>query len=96
MSVPRSPSGGGASLSSMLIFYMLKADTGSLYPALHRLERQKWIRSKWTVSANNQRVKAYRLTAAGKKPWPLTFQLGYPLRSHPFSIRQTSREANEK
>src|SRR5215510_6771627 len=45
----------------------LKVDTGSLYPALHRLERQKWIKSDWTVSENNQRVKVYRLTAAGKK-----------------------------
>ena len=46
---------------------VLKVDTGSLYPALHRLERQKWIKSEWTVSDNNQRVKAYRLTATGKK-----------------------------
>src|SRR5215475_4198802 len=45
----------------------LQVDTGSLYPALHRLERQKWIRSDWKVSENNQRVKVYRLTAAGKK-----------------------------
>jgi transcriptional regulator len=46
---------------------VLQVDTGSLYPALHRLERQKWIKSEWTVSENNQRVKLYRLTAAGKK-----------------------------
>ena len=46
---------------------VLKVDTGSLYPALHRLERQKWITSEWTVSENKQRVKVYRLTAAGKK-----------------------------
>jgi len=45
----------------------LQVDTGSLYPALHRLERQKLISSDWKVSENNQRVKAYRLTAAGKK-----------------------------
>jgi transcriptional regulator len=45
----------------------LKVDTGSLYPALHRLERQKWISSEWKTSENNQRVKVYRLTAAGKK-----------------------------
>src|SRR6266540_7272810 len=45
----------------------LQVDTGSLYPALHRLERQKWISSEWKVSENNQRVKAYRLTSAGKK-----------------------------
>src|SRR5215212_9880766 len=46
---------------------VLQADTGSLYPALHRLERQKWVSSQWGTSANNQRVKVYRLTAAGKK-----------------------------
>ena len=46
---------------------VLQVETGSLYPALHRLERQKWIKSEWTVSENNQKVKAYRLTAAGKK-----------------------------
>jgi transcriptional regulator len=46
---------------------VLQVDTGSLYPALHRLERQKWIKAEWTVSENNQRVKTYQLTAAGKK-----------------------------
>ena len=46
---------------------VLQVDTGSLYPALHRLERQKWIKSEWTTSDNNQQVKTYRLTAAGKK-----------------------------
>src|SRR5512141_42587 len=46
---------------------VLSVDTGSLYPALHRLERQKWIKSEWKTSDNNQRVKQYRLTAAGKK-----------------------------
>src|ERR687893_2771407 len=46
---------------------VLRVDTGSLYPALHRLERQKWISSEWKVSEKNQRVKVYRLTAEGKK-----------------------------
>ena len=46
---------------------VLQVDTGSLYPALHRLERQKWISSDWQTSEYNQRVKVYRLTAAGKK-----------------------------
>ncbi|MGH9837163.1 MAG: PadR family transcriptional regulator [Blastocatellia bacterium] len=46
---------------------VLQVDTGSLYPALHRLERQKLVKAEWTVSDNNQKVKAYRLTAAGKK-----------------------------
>jgi PadR family transcriptional regulator, regulatory protein PadR len=40
---------------------------GSLYPALHRLERRGWIAASWDVSTNNRRAKYYRLTAAGKK-----------------------------
>jgi PadR family transcriptional regulator PadR len=46
---------------------VLQVDTGSLYPALHRLERQRWIAASWKTSENNQRVKVYRLTAAGKR-----------------------------
>ncbi|MBI3406180.1 MAG: PadR family transcriptional regulator [Acidobacteria bacterium] len=46
---------------------ILRVDTGSLYPALHRLERQRWISADWKTSENNQRVRVYRLTAAGKK-----------------------------
>lgn len=46
---------------------VLQVETGSLYPALHRLEREGWIRSEWKLSDNNQRVKEYRLTARGKK-----------------------------
>jgi PadR family transcriptional regulator len=46
---------------------VLQVDTGSLYPALHRLERQRWIAAEWRVSENKQRVRVYRLTAAGKR-----------------------------
>jgi PadR family transcriptional regulator PadR len=46
---------------------ILQVDTGSLYPALHRLERQNWIAADWKVSENKQRVRVYRLTNAGKK-----------------------------
>lgn len=46
---------------------LLQIETGSLYPALHRLEKQGWIKSEWGTSENNQRAKFYRLTAAGKK-----------------------------
>jgi PadR family transcriptional regulator, regulatory protein PadR len=46
---------------------VLRVDTGSLYPALHRLERQKWISSEWTISENKQRTKVYSLTTAGKR-----------------------------
>ena len=46
---------------------VLQVDTGSLYPALHRLERQDWIQAEWKVSDNKQRARFYRLTAAGRK-----------------------------
>jgi PadR family transcriptional regulator, regulatory protein PadR len=46
---------------------MLSVETGSLYPALHRLERKKWIKSEWKTSENKQKVKEYRLTVAGKR-----------------------------
>ncbi|HEV2304256.1 MAG TPA: PadR family transcriptional regulator [Candidatus Acidoferrales bacterium] len=46
---------------------ILQVDTGSLYPALHRLERQGWIRAEWKISENKQRVCVYRLTPRGKK-----------------------------
>ena len=45
---------------------LLKVETGSLYPALHRLEKRGWLKSDWDVSEANQRAKNYRLTAAGK------------------------------
>ena len=40
---------------------------GSLYPALHRLERRGWIKAKWGASENNRRAKFYELTKAGQK-----------------------------
>jgi len=46
---------------------VLRVDTGSLYPALHRLEKQRLIAATWKVSANNQRTRVYRLTAAGRR-----------------------------
>jgi PadR family transcriptional regulator len=45
---------------------LLKVETGSLYPALHRLEKRGWLKSEWDVSEANQRAKYYELTAAGK------------------------------
>ena len=45
----------------------LQVETGSLYPALHRLAKKKWISADWDVSDNGQRVRVYTLTAAGRK-----------------------------
>ena len=46
---------------------VLQVDTGSLYPALHRLERKRWIAAAWKVSDNKQRTRVYRLTTAGRR-----------------------------
>lgn len=46
---------------------VLQVQQGSLYPALHRLEQQGWIRGKWAESETGRKVKFYSLTAAGRK-----------------------------
>jgi PadR family transcriptional regulator PadR len=46
---------------------VLQVQQGSLYPALHRLEHQGWIKAEWKESENNRRAKFYFLTAAGRK-----------------------------
>ena len=45
----------------------LQIPQGSLYPALHRLERRGWIRAEWGASDNNRRAKYYELTRSGRK-----------------------------
>ena len=45
---------------------VLKVQQGSLYPALHRLERRGWIKASWDLSDNNRRAKYYELTRAGR------------------------------
>jgi len=46
---------------------VLRAEEGSLYPALHRMEEAGWIRAKWITKDNGRRARLYELTAAGKK-----------------------------
>ena len=46
---------------------VLQVEHGSLYPALHRLEKQGWIESEWKLTENKQRAKYYRLTPAGRR-----------------------------
>jgi PadR family transcriptional regulator len=46
---------------------ILKVDTGSLYPALHRLERNGWIAAEWRKSEIGPRLRVYRLTKSGRK-----------------------------
>src|SRR6202167_1133138 len=46
---------------------VLRIQQGSLYPALHRLERRGWIKAKWGISENNRRAKYYELTKTGRQ-----------------------------
>jgi PadR family transcriptional regulator PadR len=46
---------------------VLRIQPGSLYPALHRLERRGWIRARWGTSDNNRRAKYYELTKSGRQ-----------------------------
>jgi len=46
---------------------VLRVEEGSLYPALHRMEQDRWIASQWGLSENNRRARFYRLTALGRK-----------------------------
>jgi transcriptional regulator len=46
---------------------LLQVETGSLYPALHRLEAKAWIAASWELSEKGKRAKYYRLTALGRK-----------------------------
>ena len=46
---------------------VLRAEEGSLYPALHRMEEAGWIRAKWITKETGRRARIYELTAAGRK-----------------------------
>ncbi len=46
---------------------LLRVEEGSLYPALHRMEQQGWLRSEWGVTDRNREARFYSLTAAGRK-----------------------------
>ena len=78
---------------------LLKVETGSLYPALHRLVKRGWLKAEWGVSEANQRARYYRLTAAGKAQlsrerdrWsPRTSRWNAPRRSSAASAPPSSR-----
>lgn len=46
---------------------VLQIEEGSLYPALHRMQRKGWLEAEWGLSENNRRAKYYRITAAGRR-----------------------------
>ena len=46
---------------------VLRVEEGSLYPALHRMEEEGWIKAKWVTTENKRRARLYEITAAGRK-----------------------------
>ena len=46
---------------------VLRVEEGSLYPALHRMEEDGWIKAKWVTTENNRRARVYEITVAGRK-----------------------------
>jgi|SRR6202161_4334930 len=46
---------------------LLRVEEGSLYPALHRMEQNGWIRSEWALTETNRKAKYYELTGAGRR-----------------------------
>src|ERR1017187_4192791 len=46
---------------------VLRVEEGSLYPALHRMEQERWIAAEWDLSENNRRARFYRLTPLGRR-----------------------------
>ena len=46
---------------------LLRVEEGSLYPALHRMEQQAWLKAEWGVTEKNRQAKFYAITAAGRK-----------------------------
>jgi PadR family transcriptional regulator, regulatory protein PadR len=46
---------------------ILRVEEGSLYPALHRLEEDGWVKAKWTTTENKRRARIYEITPAGRK-----------------------------
>ncbi len=46
---------------------VVQVQQGSLYPALHRLERRGWLRAKWATTENNRKAKYYEITGSGRK-----------------------------
>src|SRR4051794_3075461 len=55
---------------------LLQVETGSLYPALYRLEAKGWITASWELSDKGKRARYYRITPAGRKQWPANSRNG--------------------
>ena len=74
----------------------LSVEEGTLYPALHRLERKGWVQSEWGISDNNRRAKFYRLTPAGRAGFRTQAPAWHKYaEAIAFALRATSRDAVE-
>ena len=69
---------------------LLRVEEGSLYPALHRMEQNQWVRSQWALTETNRRAKFYSLTAAGRK------QLAAAERAWREALRLTTARADRE
>ena len=67
---------------------VLRAEEGSLYPALHRMEFEGWIDADWGTTENNRRAKYYRLTPAGRRQLKSETQRWRAIASAVFTILQ--------
>ena len=74
---------------------VLQVETGSLYPALHRLERQEWVSAEWKKSDSNQRAKFYRITALGKRQLAADYQRWGKMVASIESIMTSTKSATE-
>lgn len=72
---------------------VLLLEEGTLYPALHRLERNGWVSADWGVSESNRRAKFYRLTAAGRARYRAESRVWY---RHADAIAATLRSAGDE
>ena len=74
---------------------VLQVETGSLYPALHRLERQGWVESEWKQTPSNQRAKFYQITDDGKAQLASDLSRWQRLTAAIDAIMQSSPEGKE-
>lgn len=75
---------------------VLQVETGSLYPALHRLERQGWVSSEWRQTESNQRARFYQITAAGKEQLAEDHGKWQRMVEAIASVMQTAPEAGDR
>jgi transcriptional regulator len=71
---------------------LLKVETGSLYPALYRLEADGWVAASWERSEKGKRARYYRITALGRSSWPANSRSGKRSRAMGLLLKPASEE----